>query len=363
MPPGTKSGSCSTAIRTCARCSRPRSERGRPTASCLTWKGLPRFGARRKRLMAIAFSCSCGKSYSVDNALAGKKTRCPACKASLVVPVPMAELEEPLPELEVIDDDGPATAYGLAGAQPIDDVPEVVEDERPPVTEDDRPPVFEDDRPRVNRDERPEVDEVEEEPGDGRPEYFLAVYPADKTVIYQPKTFRVYPDGDQLLFVHAGPFSWGLLNDLMGPGHVGMRAARAGAGHGAEAGLALGLVAAAITAISDAASRRELKKRAEVLDPMTIEELRAETEKDKQSFVVNADNTPGAQIEPPTTSFWGGKDPPEITGWLKFKHDEAGKWALMLITKADAKAAIRGFRGAMGREPVKVTLRFKKERE
>jgi hypothetical protein len=313
--------------------------------------------------MAISFSCSCGKSYSVDNALAGKKTRCPACKASLIVPVPAAELEEPLPELEVIDDDGLATAYGPAAGQTVDDAPEVVEDDRPPVMDDDRPPVFEDERPRVGRDERPEKEEVEEDAGDGRPEYFVAVYPADKTVIYQPKTFRVYPDGDQLLFVHAGPFSWGLVNDLMGPGHVGARAARAGAGGGAEAGLALGLAAAAITAITDAVARRELKKRADVLDPMTIEELRAEAEKDKNSFVVNADNTPGAHIEPPTTGFWAGKDPPEITGWLKFKHDEAGKWALMLITKADAKAAIRAFRGAMGREPVKVTLRFKKERD
>src|SRR5688500_7594742 len=118
--------------------------------------------------MAIAFSCSCGKSYRVDDALAGKKTRCPACNASLLVPMPAAEPDEPLPELEVIDEDGPATAYGLAAGQVVDEAPEVVED--------DRPPVFEDDRPPVDRDERPEPEEVEEEPADGRPAYFIAVY-------------------------------------------------------------------------------------------------------------------------------------------------------------------------------------------
>jgi hypothetical protein len=53
----------------------------------------------------ISFACqSCGKRYSVKDTLAGKKTRCPACKTLLVVPV-QQPLTEAVPTLEPVPDD------------------------------------------------------------------------------------------------------------------------------------------------------------------------------------------------------------------------------------------------------------------
>ena len=47
--------------------------------------------------MPIAFECGCGKSYSVPDDLAGRKTKCTACGVSLVVPsanAPEANIED-----------------------------------------------------------------------------------------------------------------------------------------------------------------------------------------------------------------------------------------------------------------------------
>jgi hypothetical protein len=41
--------------------------------------------------MPIEFSCPCGRAFAVNDEFAGKKTRCPACKAALVVPQPAAD--------------------------------------------------------------------------------------------------------------------------------------------------------------------------------------------------------------------------------------------------------------------------------
>lgn len=38
--------------------------------------------------MAIRFSCPCGKSFSLDDNLAGKRAKCPKCAAPLTVPRP-----------------------------------------------------------------------------------------------------------------------------------------------------------------------------------------------------------------------------------------------------------------------------------
>ena len=37
-------------------------------------------------LMAISVACACGKQLKVKDELAGKKIRCPACQAAVVVP-------------------------------------------------------------------------------------------------------------------------------------------------------------------------------------------------------------------------------------------------------------------------------------
>lgn len=40
--------------------------------------------------MPIAFACECGKSFSVGDEHAGKRTKCPKCGAALTVPTPTA---------------------------------------------------------------------------------------------------------------------------------------------------------------------------------------------------------------------------------------------------------------------------------
>jgi hypothetical protein len=48
--------------------------------------------------MPIEFACECGKRFSVRDEFAGKRTKCPACGAGLVVP------ELPKPETETDED-------------------------------------------------------------------------------------------------------------------------------------------------------------------------------------------------------------------------------------------------------------------
>jgi hypothetical protein len=290
--------------------------------------------------MAINFACPCGRSYTVADNLAGKRTRCPTCQAALVVPARAAPVEEPLEDLEVVED-APATTYGLTtGSKPTR--------------------VAFDDEGELVRDEEPEAVDAA-----GRPKYFLAVYDGSKSVVHKPRVFRVYLDGDELLFVWAGPFSWGAIDALAMQGHVAASAFRAGmAAGGAEAGLAVGLAGAALTAISDAAIRRQMVKRQEELDPMTVDQLRAQADGDRTSFRVNADNTTDARIGPPVGGIWANKDiEATLAGHLYFRHERAGKWDLMLLTRADAKAAIRTFRRVLGKRDVDVELRLPKHRD
>ena len=43
--------------------------------------------------MPIDFDCSCGRHFSVSDAHAGKRTKCPSCAAPLTVPTPVAAAE------------------------------------------------------------------------------------------------------------------------------------------------------------------------------------------------------------------------------------------------------------------------------
>jgi hypothetical protein len=291
--------------------------------------------------MPISFSCPCGKSYSVDDPLAGKRTRCPACMSSLTVPVPDAEPElvEDLDlvedELEVVDDRAPAS-YGLA---------------------DDRPSV-----PNREADLEPEVVDDEPVEDDGKPDYFAVGYDGSGSLVHKPRSFRVYPDGDELLFVHAGPFNWHCIDAAIGRDAIRAMAVRNSAMYGV-AGAGLGLVAAGMVAVTTAVDRNAIQKRAAVLDPMTLDQIRAEVDGDKYSFRVNADNTTDAKFEPPSTSMWANKQvEANVVGWLRFTHGPTGKWTLVILTRPDARAAIKAFRRVLGRKAVDVELRLKKDR-
>lgn len=285
--------------------------------------------------MTITFSCACGASFDVPEDLAGLHAPCPNCHAELVVPPPD---DEPVSDLEV-EDAAPAYRFADAPLPVVEDAPAVF-------TADDEPEVVDD-----------EVEVVEEpEPGpaaDGDPEYFVAAYPPG-TTLRHPKTFRVYPYGDELLVLHAGPFCWGLVGTLTD--RPGVRETV----HRHEVGLGGGLLGVD----TDAIVRRQLASRAAVLDRMTLAELRAEAGSDGLSFRVSADTTPGVRIEPPPRDDYAETRTAHlITGRLKFTHATAGKWELVLLSPAEARMAMRAFRRVLGDENVEVTLRLKDGRE
>jgi WD40 repeat protein len=60
--------------------------------------------------MAIVAACSCGKSYQVEEKYAGKRTRCPACGAVLVVP----DLSDEGADLVPLDEDDQKSAMPAA---------------------------------------------------------------------------------------------------------------------------------------------------------------------------------------------------------------------------------------------------------
>jgi hypothetical protein len=279
--------------------------------------------------MAITFSCSCGKVFTVDDALAGKRVSCRKCEGQLVVPAVIEACEV----FEVVEEE--PSAYGVA---PESGPPE---DKR-------------DTAPSQNKDAAANPDPK------GPPDYFIAAY--DGSLVHFPKLYRIYPDGDGLLVIHAGPFNWWMVDSLRNWAGARDTAVRTAAGHGAAAGFGIGLAASVVGIFTGASEARELAKRAAVLDPMPMEQLRTQTVADKASFRLTADTASDVRIYPPSTGIFANrKVQGEIVGNLHFTHRPTGKWDLLLLTKPDAKAAIRAFRGALGKENVAVTLKVKRE--
>jgi hypothetical protein len=281
--------------------------------------------------MPITFSCTCGKSYTVDDALAGKSVRCRVCERLLVVPA----VDEPFADFEVVEEEAGA-ACGIA-AEHAPSVAAVAHGEKVPVPN----PVTEPDKGAM-------------------PEYFVAAY--EGTLVHLPKLYRIYADGDGLLVIHAGPFNWWMVDALKTWAGIRNTAVRTGAAHGAAVGFGIGLAASVVGIFTGANEARELAKRAAVLDPLPIEQLRTQTLADKNSFRLTADNAADVRIYPPSTGIFANKNVQgAIVGNLRFTHRPTGKWDFLLLTKQDAKAAIRAFRGALGKENVSVTLKWKRE--
>lgn len=83
--------------------------------------------------MRIRFACICGKSYSVRDELAGRKTKCTACGAALTLPIP----DDVVDAVEVVEE-VPANA-GFEVVEETSEVPanagfEVVEDDEVTLT-------------------------------------------------------------------------------------------------------------------------------------------------------------------------------------------------------------------------------------
>lgn len=133
---------------------------------------------------------------------------------------------------------------------------------------------------------------------------------------------------------------------------IGGRHGAEWAGTGAaEAGIALG-----IDWVVGKKPAHDVAERAEVLDPMTIEQLRAEVESDEASFRVTLDNS-DVSIDEPANNLWKGDESKlGIEGRLRFSHRPTGKWNLQLIRREDVKEAVRAFRRVPRKENVGVLL-------
>jgi hypothetical protein len=84
--------------------------------------------------MPITFSCDCGKAFTVADGFAGKRTRCPACGAGLVVPQPAGVADEDAAFrmlAEAPEPDRPARSAPWAGG-PMAPAPRPVIPVRPP---------------------------------------------------------------------------------------------------------------------------------------------------------------------------------------------------------------------------------------
>lgn len=263
--------------------------------------------------MAITFSCACGENYTVADMLAGNKFQCLACQKELLVPNTTAVDEDLVEDLEIEEESG--STYGFAGdysagKRTAEDIQESDAIDEPEFVEDD----------------------------DELPEYFVAAFPpGDRTL--KPKTFRIYPYHDELLVVHAGPFSWGVVRTLLD--RPGVREEiRKGTRRSGDLSTGGG---------ADANALRELAKRAAVLDRMTLDELRTETEAEKHSFRISTTNTSDVCIQSKSS---GGLPHREhdafITGRLKFTHATAGHRELAFISKADVRYATTIFRQVLG---------------
>jgi hypothetical protein len=293
--------------------------------------------------MPITFACACGKSYTVADALAGKRTQCPVCQAPLTVPAPepqaLALVEEPSEDFEVVEDDAPV--------EEVEVVEEVAEFE---VTAAD---VI----PDVEPVEEPAAAAEEAAEPDGRPAYFLTAF---EGAVSTAKLFRVYPDGESLLFIHAGPFHRSMALGDRGRERAVKSVMRAGSQHGPGGSEIAGVAAGIFLAVDWVTAKKlahDVAKRAEVLDAMTVEQLRAEADANKPSFRVTAGNVSDVVIEEPPNTFWSGDQSKlGIVGFLRFTHRPTGKWKLQLLTRKDTRAAVRAFRKLLGKDNVEVSF-------
>jgi len=91
----------------------------------------------------ITFDCTCGRSLRVGDENAGRRVKCPACGAIVIVPKPQVEEEEP--QFEVVEDEPQDTPRPRKQSKSRDD-------------DDDEPP------PRKKRSYRDDDDDDDEPP-------------------------------------------------------------------------------------------------------------------------------------------------------------------------------------------------------
>jgi hypothetical protein len=220
------------------------------------------------------------------------------------------------------------------------------------------------------------------------PRFFLAIF---QSGLRGSRIYRVYSDPAGLLFLFAGPLvvwmnvemarrmdttHWAV--KAAGALRTGLVACVAGAILVAAVLLRLVLRAArddpsvagdivtltvvicvlviAFAIVAVTVTVRTLTKRVEYLDGLTEEGLRQEAARDKRSFRVTADDVYDVSIDPLESANVLGARRGETAARLTFTHETTGKWKLNLVTAKDTRAAVRAFRGLLGRGKVEVTV-------
>ena len=173
--------------------------------------------------------------------------------------------------------------------------------------------------------------------------------------------YRVYVVGNELWFVEAGPLHPGLVdtvrraraqlantNATMAALMVSRTAAVSAASLGLAGGVGLGLVVGGVQVLQAREGDKLIGKRAEVLDAMNRDELRAQAEA-KNGVIVDATNTSRVMLRP--SKQWSMNDSPLVFGYFQFQHQSGGKtrkYKMTLATEDDAKDAVREFGRVVG---------------
>lgn len=173
-----------------------------------------------------------------------------------------------------------------------------------------------------------------------------------------PRIFRVYEDGNSLLFVNAGHYH------MNGMGLVQQMRREADARRRGEAPppSGQGLADKAVETVSTAwvtyiegykksKAQADPRHRAPLLDVMTLEELRAEAQTDKYSFIVRRENVSDVKLRPRKTGF--SFDEKGIEGFLTFTHTQTGKWPIKLLTVEDYEDAVGMVERVIGADRIK----------
>jgi hypothetical protein len=297
--------------------------------------------------MPIAAACSCGKSYQVDESLAGKRVKCKACGGTLVVPQKQAARSPAADE----DD------FRLAPLEP------------PPAA---AAPVAARSDAAALAAPAASVAEAPAPATDSLP-FFLAVSQGwSRSLVY-----RVYPAGDALLLLDVCPYNamvnlemarnpggshWGvkavesLKTWVLGSaavvgsivGILGLAIARAGFD---KPNQALQLVSFLFTVVAICIpvvilvvtwTMRVLVVRSRQLDGLDAAGVREECAKGGDRYRLAPGELSNVRIAPPKSSG------PAITHRAEatFKHP-SGSWRLLLFAPQDVKLAVASFRRIM----------------
>lgn len=209
----------------------------------------------------------------------------------------------------------------------------------------------------------------ETDPGPSQPSPDYALI-AREQGLSERLLYRLYDAGESLLMIQAGPYDMFLREELeaqrQGSGkgvnkaEIAGRAIVTGARAGGVGGAGVGALGAGIVVglgmLTSSIAGGEVKKRAEVLDLMTLDELREEAGYDKKSFVIQRDNVEQVKIRSRNDGFFA-PDEPHFAGFLNFKHRVSGKWSLKVFSRRDLRMAADLLVRVLGEDRVERKLR------